>query len=539
MHHRLVGMLVVALVLVGLSFLNDPGGYLGTDTGGKTATLEAMVDRGDWSLDVGYWAAEHDPDGTFHPMFGTTRTDEGWIQVTSMPMILAARPLYDVGGYRAALLLPIAGTVLAALAAAALAERLGDRHDGTRAFWIFGLGSPLVIYGLDLWEHSLGVAAVGWAVVLLLDVAAGAHELRALGAGALFAAAATMRTEALVYALVIVGVLCFWLLASRRVARSLLMGGAAVVGFAPIWLANSALENALGGNSRTSRAAGAASGGGSELGLRLEEGIRTTVATSATDAWAPVVLGVLLTVAVAAAVGFGDRIPRDRRRLVVAGLGAFTVLTVVSGFGFVPGLVAAFPVAAAAGAWNRVGVKARVLVVAGVVALPVVWAFQFVGGAGPQWAGRYALTSTLLFGVVGVVAIGARGVPRSIAATVVAMCVAVTAFGVAWLWDRSHDVAQLFDVVVAVQDDALIARNKFFLRESGPLVLEQQWLSAVDPSDLEGPAEVLRLAGVREFSVLQLQGQPPPDVDGATVMGVDRTPALGVVFEVVHLRFEP
>jgi hypothetical protein len=544
-HRRALAAVVVAVVLVALSFLNDPSGYLGTDTGGKVATLEAMTERGDWSVDVGYWAEEQDPNGTYHPQFGTTRTSEGWVQVTSLPMVLAARPLYAMGGYRAALLLPIGGTVLAALAAAALADRLGRRIDGTRAVWLFGLGSPLLVYGLDLWEHSLGVATIGWAVVLLHDTASGRRGVvAAITAGALLAAAATMRTEALVYALILVGAVCVWLAVRRRLITSVVTGISTLAGFVPVWLLNSALEDRLGGNSRTSRATGAASSGvsaadGSEFGVRLEEGLRTTFATAASDARGPVVLGFLLVVAVAVAVSVRGRVRPDRVPLVAIGLGAFTLIILAPGLGFVPGLFAAFPVAAAALSVRKMSGDARLLVGAALVALPVVWAFQFIGGAGPQWGGRYVLASSFLLGVVGVIALGRPEVPPAIAGAVVAMCVIVNLFGVVWLWERSHDVARLFDRIVVVQDDALVARNKFFLRESGPRSLDHRWLSARHPADLEGPAAVLREAGVDRFSVLQVQGQPVPDVDGTEVTGTDRIPALGVVFEVVHLRFEP
>lgn len=534
---RLSAAIVVALVLVALSFLNVPRGYLGTDTGGKTATLEAMVRRGDWSLDVGYWAEAQDPDGVYHPMFGTDRTDEGWVQVTSLPMVLAARTLYDAGGYRAALALPIAGTVAAALAAAALAGRLGRPRDGTRALWLVGLGSPLLVYGLDLWEHSIGVAAIGWAAVLLHDAARGDSSApRSAAAGALLASAATMRTEALVYTMVLVGAASLALAARGRWRAAATTGAAAIVGFAPVWLVNSAAEAAFGGQSRTDRATGAASGGGAEVGQRIDEGLRTTFAISATDSWAPVVLGVLLVAAVASAVAFGQRVPRDRLRFVVVGLACFTVLTTAPGLGFVPGLFAAFPIAAAALAWNRVPGPARITAAAAITALPVVWAFQYIGGAGPQWAGRYVLPTTLLLGVVGVVALGSREVPRAIAAVVAAMSVAVSLFGALWLWERSHEVATLFDRIVAVQDEALIARNKFFLREAGPVVLDHRWLSAPEPDDLDGPAEVLRRAGVATFSVLQTLGDPEPRIDGATVTRTDRIDALGTTFEVVHLQ---
>jgi hypothetical protein len=44
------------LVYVALSFANDPHGSLGTDTGGKTATLVTMNRNGNLDPDVGYWA---------------------------------------------------------------------------------------------------------------------------------------------------------------------------------------------------------------------------------------------------------------------------------------------------------------------------------------------------------------------------------------------------------------------------------------------------------------------------------------------------
>lgn len=536
---RTFGAVLVGVVLVAVSFLNDPSGYLGTDTGGKTATLEAMSRWGSWDVDVGYWAAAHDPDGRFHPLYGTNRTDDGYVQVTSVPMILAAKPLWEVGGYRAALLLPIAGAVAAALAASALARRLAGPRAGTLALWVFGLASPLAVYGLDLWEHSLGVAAIGWAVVLLFDLlgSRGVSAIyRGVAAGALLAFAATMRTEALVYTLVLVAGTCTWLLVRRGVAAALGCGVAAVGGFVPVWLVNRMLEVAVGGTSRTSRATGAASDAGSEWAVRLEEGVRTTFATAATDGWASVILGVLLVGAIASAVGFGDRVPPDRRPMVAIGLGALVLLVVASGLGFVPGLFAAFPVAAAAMAWNRLPGPGRALVVPAAAALPLVWAFQFIGGAGPQWGGRYVLGSAFLLGVAGVVAMSHGAVPREVVAAVVTMSVVVTVFGLAWLRDRSHDVDRLFDWVVQVQDEALVARNPFFLRESGPVALEHRWLSAQNPDDLESPSRVLVRAGIGRFSVLQVEGEPEPRIEGFDLVGADRHRALGVVFEVVHLR---
>ena len=132
-------------------------------------------------------------------------------------MVLAASPLYDVGGYRLALLLPMVGSIAAAFAARAIARRVG-RKGGWAAFWVIGLASPLAIYALDFWEHSLGVALMAWGVVALYDAVDDRPTWwRGLAAGAAFGAAFSMRTEALVYGFAMVAVACL-VLACRSAA---------------------------------------------------------------------------------------------------------------------------------------------------------------------------------------------------------------------------------------------------------------------------------------------------------------------------------
>src|SRR5262249_46550038 len=157
---------------------------------------------------VGYWAASSDPRGTLHPLRFTADVDGVWVQATTLPMLVLAAPLAAVGGDRAVLLLPMLGAVACAFAARALARRLGA-STGWAAFWAVGLATPVAIYALSFWEHTIGVALMAWAVVLVVDVVrdrAGAR--RAAVAGALFGAAATMRTEAFVYLAVAAATMC-------------------------------------------------------------------------------------------------------------------------------------------------------------------------------------------------------------------------------------------------------------------------------------------------------------------------------------------
>ena len=103
-----VAGLLLLVVYAGLSLaLNNPRGTLGTDTGGKLATLHAMDRRGSLVPEVGYWAQRWDPTGTLHPLHYTYDVNGHWVNVTTLPMIEAAYPLYALGGDRAVLLLPM------------------------------------------------------------------------------------------------------------------------------------------------------------------------------------------------------------------------------------------------------------------------------------------------------------------------------------------------------------------------------------------------------------------------------------------------
>src|SRR5690606_13033976 len=105
-----------------------------------------------------------------HPFRDARPMGDGFVAATTLPLVYLAYPLWLVGGYRASLLWPMVGAVGAAFVARGLARRLGDRQDGWPAFWLAGLASPLAIYALDLWEHTLGVALMGAGILLLVDV---------------------------------------------------------------------------------------------------------------------------------------------------------------------------------------------------------------------------------------------------------------------------------------------------------------------------------------------------------------------------------
>src|SRR5260370_42654537 len=75
------------------------------------------------------------------------------------------------------------------------------------------------------------------------------------------------------------------------------------------------------------------------------------------------------------------------------------------------------------------------------------WLVQFGGGAGPQWGGRYELTSGLLLAVVA--AVGLERVPWRGAVAMIVVSAAATGIGLAWPAGRTHDHRRTTGAVAA------------------------------------------------------------------------------------------
>ena len=531
--HLVTGPLTAGLMLlavyVGLSFLMDPMGGLGTDTGGKVATLEVMAQRPvGLDPDVGYWAAELDPEAEFHGLFYTSRIGDRFVNVTTLPMLEMGAPLYRVGGYRLALLLPMLGAIAAAFAGRRLALRVGA-DDGTAwmAFWVLGLASPLAVYALDFWEHAPGVALLLWGFVALLATVDEERRLRALWwgawAGLAFGAAYSMRTEALVYGFVATAVVSVYLLWCRR-WREMLGNGLGVVGGLVVTvLATTALEvAALGESFRSGRASGTAEAGVSGLELRLKEAVVTGSGLFADLEPRSLVVAGVLAVALLVAAFFAGRTGGERIAVAAAAVAAGLFLVrVAQDVGFVPGLMAAAPLAAVGIARMPANRNARLLGVIALGALPLVWLFQFTGGAGPQWAGRYVLTSGALLLLLGVVAL--PSLPLWGRRYFVTASIVVTLVGLLWLSERSHGVGEAARDVAAFPEDVVVSTQAFWLRELGAVYEgdDTRWLSVRDESVLDSALEVLGDQDVGSVALVEAgeASAPPIEVPGFEVTG--------------------
>ncbi len=108
-------------------------------------------------------------------------------------------------------LLPLIGGWGVLLASWSLWVRQRERHDGTIFLLLVGLGSPLMFYSLALWEHTLAAAAITYAIALLCSDRGGVFRAESYSgsfeAGLLVGAACGLRSESVVWALIII---VFW-----------------------------------------------------------------------------------------------------------------------------------------------------------------------------------------------------------------------------------------------------------------------------------------------------------------------------------------
>jgi multisubunit Na+/H+ antiporter MnhB subunit len=197
--------LIALLLYLGIAWLVLPSGApWSPDEGAKYLQLTSLrLEAGRLALDIPYPGAGLDPELEFtlreHPK-DLLRVAGGKLVLERLPLFpMLVWPLYaGLGNYA----LPILPAVLGALSAV-LALSLLPRGDRRVAMWaLIAFGSPVFIYSLLFWEHTLAVSlALAGAWLLLHELSN--HEQRALcwilGA-CLLAAAVYIRLEAALFA---------------------------------------------------------------------------------------------------------------------------------------------------------------------------------------------------------------------------------------------------------------------------------------------------------------------------------------------------
>ena len=549
-----VASLVVLAVYAVLAASFDGRGHLGGDTASKIAVLDA-VDSGDRpQFDIGYWAAAEDSEARYHPLYYTTVVDGRYQQLTTLPMTWLARPLYDIGGSRLVLVLPMLGALLTAFGVRALAVRLGTL-DPWPAFWLAALASPVAVYALDFWEHTLGLAGIVWGVVVLVDIVD--HRRRAgiggMWSGLAFGAAATMRTEAVAYAAVAVATFAAVAVIERRDwSRSARMGAGAVAGIAGVLVLNEWFERVvLGASLRTARTVDAVGGVGGRFSDRVEGAWVSTIGLNYANVVLDRVLGLVLLVGLVAATVGAARGHAGTARIGVAAAAAAFAVRLASGLSFIPGLVPVFPivvVGAVVGATRRSKGSTgstgstrstrstRAVAIVALVTIPLVWATQYAGMPGAQWGARYLFGSGALLLAV---AVSHRDrFVRAARVALVVISIAVTASGVLYLRARTHEIGRTIDSVEAIDDDVVvIARVAFFWRELGAVHdAEQLHLTVVDADGLAAAARIAAGRRADEIAIIQEVAERRPHLAGYRVVGTSTLPWVGR--DLVVVRYE-
>jgi hypothetical protein len=144
--------------------------------------------------------------------------------------------------------------------------------------------------------------------------------------------------------------------------------------------------------------------------------------------------------------------------------------------------------------------------------LPLVWAVQYTGGAGPQWGGRYIITTGALLIVLATVTFTTESAADVLRKVAIGGAV-ITCVGVVWTIHRTHEFADAFRELAGRDEPALVFHDPFLAREGGATVISERYLAATGPEDRAEAVAVLEQMGIDEAGFVDLD-------DGAAVRGL-------------------
>ncbi len=448
----------LAVVLLALVPLVGVGASFSADEGAAIVQAHSLAKGDGWIVD--HPAPQVDPTGKAYPLELSIRGDKGTAPFAKHPLYALLLAGADrAGGHLAMVLLSLAGTVTAALLAAAISGYL--RPGLSRpSLWVAGLATPLLFDGYLVIAHTLGAAAAAGAVLLAIRAAEskGRPVLAIAGVAGCIAVAVLLRNEAVFWGLGVGVTLA--VVAFRR--RSKLIAGAAVTAVVVAGLAHIGeaawFDRLVGGH-----AVGLGSSPGSGLGF-VAGRAQSLVITWLRPGYgqfpgAELALVVMLGAVVAGTVA-ARRHPDDRRVIaglaIVAAAGALIAL-VVAPTNLVPGLLVAAPVVTAglvALRRSSLGsVGAQVALGTFTVFALAVAATQYVQGGSGEWGGRYfALGLPVLVPVVllALAEAGARldHVTRRVATGGLVVCsLATAAMGLSSQADTHRFTAKLLSTI--------------------------------------------------------------------------------------------
>lgn len=343
------GTLLYLLSLI----VTGPLVFLTSDIGLRYLQLQSLIESRGLSLAIPYGAAAYDPTLAHVPYYFAYSILEGAIYLHVSPFFpLLAAPAVALAGPLGLPLIPVGGAMVTAWASHDLVRLYGGERPRLALLTVL-FATPLLIYTLLFWDHTLGVALT---TLALLGVGRGVErgDGRALFLGGLAAGLALgQRPEAYLFGAALGGALLLGRLPVGRIIR-VALGGAA--GALPLW----ALQWLWVGHPLGMATAPHVSGygrpstypfGGIASLSAWEAKANLLLYLLGRPSAAPLWLGAVLLVGGIGAVVIATRPARWRPRLLFAGWGAvlgstaLSILLAWSGL-FVMGLISTLPLAA-------------------------------------------------------------------------------------------------------------------------------------------------------------------------------------------------
>ena len=333
--------------------------------------------------------------------------------------------------------------------------------------------------------------------------------------------------------------------------RELVAGCVALVAVLAL---NFAIEHVvLAPGTGSARAGGRASVvAGATFGSRLRDALVTSVGVVANDYWLALVIGAVIGIAILLlAASAADADGTTSMTGVVGAVVAWGVLLwrfVAFGLSTVPGFLCAAPVAAL-GFFGERTRREQVLFVGVILAIPTVWMTEWVGGHTPQWGGRYLLLPTSLLVVLAASQVR-RLWPRPLVVALVALGAVMSLVGVSWHIERTRQVTQFAQEVIAVPNDVVIVSDEPWMgSEVGTWYGDRRWLTSgsdpngdATPEDVAATVAVARKAGAAHIDVIDSQDHALDRIDvnppypGFEFAGVRTTKFLWI--DVVIRRYD-
>jgi hypothetical protein len=199
-----------SLILLGMFFLGaqmlvlPADGFVTGDQGSKFLQARAFADHG--PLEPGIDVRSRDIDPEYHRQEPKLKNRRGRLVSEFLWLLpLLCAPFVRLFGMHGLYVVPAVSALVAFATAAALGRRMGD-SSGSWTAWIALAATPVLLYGLELWEHTPAAACVLIAALWLAperaaDAAEGgarSAKWRFAGAGAAIAAGALFREEVVV-----------------------------------------------------------------------------------------------------------------------------------------------------------------------------------------------------------------------------------------------------------------------------------------------------------------------------------------------------